>query len=180
MKLTIMRSIVYLLITLSIVAVFNRQTVNVSHAKSLLNMTAPSIAAPQWLNSVALDNDALKGKVYLVEFWTFGCYNCRNVEPYVKNWYKKYQSQGFEVIAVHTPEFAHEARLENVKDYLEKNTIHYPVAIDNDFSIWNRYSNRYWPAMYLVDKKGVLRYYHFGEGQYDTTEKMIQSLLKDS
>lgn len=103
MKMTIMRSVIYLFIILSIVAVFNRQTINVSNAKGLLNNTAPSVQSPQWLNSVALDNEALKGKVFLVEFWTFGCYNCRNVEPYVKSWRAKYHAQGFEVISVHTP-----------------------------------------------------------------------------
>jgi len=179
MKIKIMRGVIYLLIALSLVAVFNQQAVNVSYARGLLNIAAPSIASPQWLNSTPLDNNALKGKVYLVEFWTFGCYNCRNVEPYVKNWYAKYHAQGFEVIAVHTPEFAHEARLENVKTYLKKNSINYPVAIDDDFSIWNRFSNRYWPAMYLVDKKGVLRYYHFGEGEYETTQQMIETLLQE-
>lgn len=179
MKMTVMRSVIYLLIILSIVAVFNRQTINVSNAKDLLNNMAPSVQSPQWLNSEALDNEALKGKVFLVEFWTFGCYNCRNVEPYVKSWHAKYHTQGFEVIAVHTPEFPHEARLENVRAYLDKNAIRYPVAIDNDFTVWNRYNNRYWPAMYLVDKKGKLRYYHFGEGQYAVTEKMIQTLLQE-
>lgn len=174
-----MRSVIYLLLMLSVIAIFNQQTLNVSHAKSLLNLPAPSFHSSQWLNTKALNNKALKGKVVLVEFWTFGCYNCRNVEPYVKDWYRKYHQQGLEVVAIHSPEFPHEARIENVKKYLLKNNINYPVAIDNDFAIWKRFNNRYWPAMYLMDKKGVLRYYHFGEGQYTVTEKMIQTLLQE-
>ena len=146
-------------------------------ANEQLNRAAPSIASPLWINSAALRNDDLRGKVFLVEFWTFDCYNCRNVEPYVKQWYKKYHQQGFEVIAVHSPEFSHEKIPANVRAYVERNGIGYPVAIDNDFSIWKRFNNHYWPAMYLVDKKGNVRYYHFGEGRYRQTESKIRELL---
>jgi len=167
------------LIVLTLVAVFNQRAIDTSYADSLVNIKSPSIVTSNWLNSGPLDNELLKGKVFLVEFWTYGCYNCKNVEPYVKSWYEKYHSQGFEVIAVHSPEFDREADIDNVKDYLQRNAITYPVAIDNDFAIWKRFSNRYWPAMYLVDKKGNIRYYHFGEGRYADSEKMIQTLLQE-
>lgn len=173
------RIIVYGLLVLALLTIFNQASINTSFAESLVNIKAPSIASSTWLNTTQLDNAALSGKVFLVEFWTYGCYNCKNVEPYVKSWYQQYHQQGFEVIAVHSPEFDREADINNVSDYLKHNNIHYPVAIDNDFAIWKRYSNRYWPAMYLVDKKGIIRYYHFGEGSYASTEKMIQALLQE-
>ena len=115
----------------------------------------------------------------MVEFWTFECYNCKNVEPYVKSWYKKFQSQGFEIVAVHTPEFDRERDINNVRAYIKDHAITYPVAIDNDFTIWRRFSNRYWPAMYLVDKQGNVRYRFIGEGNYSRIEKTIQALLNE-
>lgn len=141
---------------------------------------APSISSNKWLNSKPLELTQLKGQVVMVEFWTYGCYNCVNVEPYVKKWYSKYKDKGFVVVAVHSPEFAHERDINNVSAYLKRKGINYPVAIDNDFAIWKRYSNRYWPAMYLIDKKGQLRYRHIGEGAYGQTEAMIRELLAES
>jgi thiol-disulfide isomerase/thioredoxin len=179
MKIKIAYGLIYFLVLLSVLALFNRNSINTSVADSLINVKAPSINAVNWLNTSPLDNSSLRGKVYLLEFWTYGCYNCRNVEPYIKKWYAKYQQQGFEVVAVHSPEFDHEANIKNVSAYLKRNGITYPVAIDNDFAIWKRYSNRYWPAMYLVDKQGMIRYYHFGEGRYAATEAMINALLQE-
>jgi len=150
-----------------------------SVAAQMVNLRAPSIETSTWLNTSGLTDKNLKGKVYLVEFWTFDCYNCVNVEPYVKQWHRQYKSQGLEVVSVHSPEFAHEKDINNVRRYVKEKQIIYPVAIDNDFSIWKRFNNRYWPAMYLVDKKGVIRYTHFGEGRYDTTEDMIKKLLEE-
>jgi thiol-disulfide isomerase/thioredoxin len=144
-----------------------------------IGMPAPEIAAQTWLNSEPKRMADLRGKVVLVEFWTFGCYNCRNVEPYVKDWHKKYSSQGLVVIGVHSPEFDYERDLENVKRHIRQNDIHYAVPIDNDFSTWNRYGNRYWPAFYLIDKQGVIRYARFGEGGYAQTEKQIETLLAE-
>jgi len=115
----------------------------------------------------------------MVEFWTFECYNCRNVEPYIKSWYQKYQTEGFEIIAVHTPEFDRERDVNNVRNYLKQHAISYPVAIDNDFSIWQRFSNRYWPAMYIVDKQGNLRYRFIGEGNYSKIENIIRQLIRE-
>ena len=143
------------------------------------NVRAPEIKSEQWLNSKPLNWTALKNKVVLVEFWTFDCYNCKNVEPYVKTWYDKYKDRGLEIIAVHTPEFDHERKLANVKDYIEDHGITYPVAIDNDFKIWRSYSNRYWPAMYIVDKQGTIRYRFIGEGNYQRIENTLVNLLNE-
>lgn len=138
---------------------------------------APEIASQTWLNSDPVRLSDLKGKVVMVEFWTFGCYNCRNVEPYVKAWHHKYAERGFVVIGVHSPEFSYEHDLDKVGRYLKEHDIRFPVPIDNDFSTWNRYGNRYWPAMYLIDKQGVIRYVRVGEGGYQETERAIQALL---
>ena len=140
---------------------------------------APEILNETWLNSQPQHLTALKGRVVMVEFWTFGCYNCRNVEPYVKQWHKKFAPQGLVVIGVHSPEFDSERDIENVKRYVQEHAITYPVAIDNDFATWKSYNNRYWPAMYLIDKQGVIRYVHIGEGEYTTTEQKIQALLAE-
>jgi len=140
---------------------------------------APEIAAKTWLNSEPKTIGELKGKVVLVEFWTFGCYNCQNVEPYIKQWHQKYAGQGLVIVGVHSPEFGYERVLSNVQRYIRDHGIQYPVAIDNDFAIWNRYQNRYWPAMYLIDKRGVIRYQRFGEGGYAQTEQQIQALIAE-
>lgn len=132
-----------------------------------------------WLNSAPLRMADLRGNVVMVEFWTFGCYNCRNVEPYVKQWHQQYADQGFVVIGVHSPEFSHERQIENVKRYVKEHDIRFPVPIDNDFSTLNRYGNRYWPAMYLIDKRGIIRYIKIGEGGYGETERQIQVLLAE-
>lgn len=130
-----------------------------------------------WFNSPPLNLDKLKGKVVLVEFWTFGCYNCRNVMPYVNQWHDRYAKQGLVVVGVHTPEFAHEADPKQVKNYLTENNVTHPVVMDNDYAIWKRWNNRYWPAMYLLNKSGEVCYRHFGEGRYADTEARIQRLL---
>ena len=146
---------------------------------AFIGMKAPEVANQVWLNSEPRSMQDLSGKVVMVEFWTFGCYNCRNVEPYVKDWYRKYAGQGLVVIGVHSPEFKYEHNVDSVKRYLSEHAIRHPVAIDNDFSTWNRYGNRYWPAMYVIDKKGVIRYVRAGEGGYDETERVIQRLLAE-
>jgi len=144
-----------------------------------VGMKAPDIANPTWLNSDPLRITDLRGKVVMVEFWTFGCYNCRNVEPYIKQWYEQYKEQGFVVIGVHSPEFLHEREIENVKRYMKDHDIRFPVPIDNEFSTWNRYGNHYWPSMYLIDKHGIIRYVKIGEGGYGETERQIQALLAE-
>lgn len=148
-------------------------------ADGAAGIKAPDITNSTWLNSEPLRFVDLKGKVVLVEFWTLGCYNCRNVEPYVKQWHQQYAEQGFVVIGVHSPEFLHEREVENVKRYMKKHGIRFAVPIDNDFSTWNRYGNRYWLAMYLIDKRGIIRYIKVGEGGYSETERQIQTLLAE-
>jgi len=140
---------------------------------------APDIASEVWLNGAPATIADFRGRVVLVEFWTFGCYNCRNVEPYVKAWHQRYADRGLVVIGVHSPEFKYEHNVEKVKRYIESHGITYAVPIDNDFAIWNRFGNRYWPAMYLIDKRGMIRYTRFGEGGYDQTERQIQALLEE-
>jgi thiol-disulfide isomerase/thioredoxin len=130
-----------------------------------------------WFNSMPLSLAQLRGKVVLVEFWTFGCYNCRNVTPYVNQWHGRYAKQGLVVVGVHTPEFAYEADPQRLKNFLVSNKITHPVVMDNDYTIWNRWENRYWPAMYLLNKSGELCYAHIGEGSYQQTEAAIRQLL---
>ena len=147
--------------------------------QAFLGMKAPEITSPAWINSEPKSLNDLRGKVVLVEFWTFGCFNCRNVEPQIKEWHREYASQGLVIIGVHSPEFAYEKEIEAVRRYVRENGIQYAVAIDNDFAIWNRYENHYWPAVYLIDKIGVIRYIRIGEGGYTETEKTIKRLLTE-
>ncbi|TEA59632.1 cytochrome c biogenesis protein DipZ [Pseudomonas sp. CH235] len=141
----------------------------------------PSLSgAVQWLNSPELTAESLRGKVVLVDFWTYDCINCQHTLPYVKEWEKKYGKDGLVVIGVHTPEYGYERIIDNVKDQVHKLGITYPVAIDNNYAIWRNFDNQYWPAHYLVDAKGQVRYTHFGEGSYQAQEQMIQQLLKEA
>ena len=141
----------------------------------------PSLAgAVQWLNSPELNAESLRGKVVLVDFWTYDCINCQHTLPYVKAWEKKYGKDGLVVIGVHTPEYGYERIIDNVKDQVKKLGITYPVAIDNNYAIWRNFDNQYWPAHYLIDAKGQVRYTHFGEGRYEAQEQMIQQLLKEA
>ncbi|KII28923.1 cytochrome C biogenesis protein [Pseudomonas fluorescens] len=141
----------------------------------------PSLTgAVEWINSPALTNESLKGKVVLVDFWTFDCINCKHTLPYVKDWAKKYEKDGLVVIGVHTPEYGFERIIDNVKDKVKEYGITYPVAIDNNYAIWRNFDNQYWPAHYIIDAKGQVRYTHFGEGSYETQEKVIQQLLEEA
>ena len=133
-----------------------------------------------WLNSDGTSLEALRGKVVLIDFWTYSCINCIRTLPHVTGWYEKYKDQGFVVIGVHTPEFAFEHKKENVAEALKKYHIQYPVAQDNDYATWQAYSNRYWPAHYLIDAEGNVRRVHFGEGEYEETEAAIVALLKEA
>ena len=140
---------------------------------------APDITGQTWLNSPPRQLAELRDKVVLVEFWTLGCSNCRHVEPYVKKWNEKYASQGLVVVGVHSPEFDYEKDLGKVQDYVQEHGIRHAVVIDNDFAIWNRFANRYWPAMYLIDKTGAVCSVRVGEGGYEETERKIRQLLAD-
>jgi cytochrome c biogenesis protein CcdA/thiol-disulfide isomerase/thioredoxin len=133
-----------------------------------------------WVNSEPVTLASLKGKVVLIDFWTYSCINCQRTQPYLNKWYDKYNKDGFVILGVHAPEFAFEKVLTNVQKGVKDAGIKYPVALDNDFATWQAYNNQYWPAKYLIDKDGQVRFTHFGEGEYDKTESAIQTLLKES
>lgn len=141
----------------------------------------PSLdGAVQWLNSPPLTAESLRGKVVLVDFWTYSCINCLRALPYVKAWADKYRDQGLVVIGVHAPEFAFERNINNVTKEAQKLGIDYPIAIDNNYSIWRAFNNQYWPAHYFIDAKGQIRHTHFGEGEYAQSEQVIQQLLREA
>jgi cytochrome c biogenesis protein CcdA/thiol-disulfide isomerase/thioredoxin len=140
----------------------------------------PLSGAIQWLNSPPLSAQDLRGKVVLVDFWTYSCINCLRSLPYVKAWAQKYRDQGLIVIGVHAPEFAFERNVDNVKRATHDLGIDYPVAIDNNYAIWRAFGNQYWPAHYFIDAKGQIRFHHFGEGDYAHSEQVIQQLLKEA
>jgi len=136
--------------------------------------------AVEWLNSPPLTAESLKGKVVLVDFWTYSCINCLRSIPYVRAWAQKYKDQGLVVIGVHAPEFPFEKNIDNVKNAVARLKIDYPVAIDNDYAIWRAFNNEYWPADYFVDAEGRIRHHYFGEGDYAESEKVIQQLLAEA
>lgn len=141
----------------------------------------PSLnGAVQWLNSPPLTAESLRGKVVLVDFWTYSCINCLRTLPYVKAWAEKYRDQGLVVIGVHSPEFAFERDINNVTKEAKKLGVTYPIAIDNNFGIWQAFNNQYWPAHYFIDANGHIRYMHFGEGNYADSERVIQELLRQA
>ena len=135
--------------------------------------------ATGWINSKPLKAKDLKGKVVLVDFWTYSCINCLRALPYVEAWSEKYKDSGLVVIGVHTPEFGFEQKLPNVQKAVQKFGVTFPVALDSDRAIWNAFHNEFWPADYFIDIHGKVRYEHFGEGKYDASERAIQELLKE-
>jgi cytochrome c biogenesis protein CcdA/thiol-disulfide isomerase/thioredoxin len=135
--------------------------------------------AVAWLNSTPLTRESLKGKVVVVDFWTYSCINCLRAIPYVEAWSEKYKNDGLVVIGIHTPEFAFEKDRSNVARAVQDLKITYPVAIDSNYAIWKAFNNEYWPAHYFIDAQGTIRYHHFGEGEYDKSEEVIQQLLKE-
>jgi len=141
----------------------------------------PSLdGAQEWLNSAPLTMEGLKGKVVLVDFWTYSCINCLRSIPYVRAWAEKYRDHGLVVIGVHAPEFAFERNVDNVKNAIKTLKIGYPVAIDNEYKIWRAFENEYWPAHYFIDANGKVRHHHFGEGGYAESERVIQKLLVEA
>ncbi|WP_103102971.1 cytochrome c biogenesis protein DipZ [Pseudomonas sp. LFM046] len=140
----------------------------------------PSLdGATEWLNGPPLDAESLRGKVVLVDFWTYDCINCRNSLPYVNQWAKRYGDQGLVVIGVHTPEYPFERIISNVRDAIKRLGVQHPVAVDNQYRIWNAFTNQYWPAHYFIDAKGRVRHLHVGEGDYEEQEAIIQALLRE-
>src|SRR5580704_8434018 len=158
----------------------NAMTASASAADLPVDGQLPDLSgATAWLNSPPLTPAALRGKVVLVDFWTYSCINCLRALPYVRAWAEKYKDAGLVVLGVHTPEFAFEKDEANVRKAVAELKVAYPVALDNDYKIWKAFNNSFWPADYLVDATGKIRHHHFGEGKYDETEQQIQLLLKE-
>jgi cytochrome c biogenesis protein CcdA/thiol-disulfide isomerase/thioredoxin len=137
------------------------------------------LAIEGWINSEPLTMEALRGKVVVLDFWTYSCINCLRTLPHVKAWYDAYRGDGLVIVGVHTPEFAFERDADNVRRAVRDHGIEYPVALDNDYGTWQTWQNRYWPAKYFVDRRGHLRYAHFGEGDYEESEEVIRELLAE-
>lgn len=140
---------------------------------------APELTGGYWVNSEPVTMASLRGKPVLIDFWDYTCVNCIRTLPYVIEWHKRYAAHGLAVIGVHAPEFSFAKELDGVKSALDRFGIAYPIVMDNGYTIWQAYANRYWPAKYLVDKGGYLRYHHYGEGAYVQTEEAIQTLLRE-
>ena len=141
---------------------------------------APEFAGiSSWLNSGPLTLEGLRGKVVLVDFWTYSCVNCLRTLPFLRAWDKAYRDDGLQIVGVHTPEFAFEHEVDNVRGAVHRLGVRYAVAIDNGYGTWNAYGNQYWPAKYLIDREGHIRFVHFGEGSYGETERVIRSLLAE-
>jgi thiol-disulfide isomerase/thioredoxin len=142
--------------------------------------TAPDLASGEWINSEPLKLKDLRGRVVLVEFWTFGCINCRNTLPSIKGWHDRYYDKGLTVIGVHSPEFEEERKVENLRREVSSLGIRYAVVTDNDYQTWNAYHVEAWPTTFLLDKGGRIRWMHEGEGAYDEAEQLIQKLLDEN
>lgn len=192
MHTTMIRKLLGAVIILSVgFMIYLEDGISIAQAETLNNVTtlslqnglekpypAPAISGIDgWINSQPLDINELRGKVVLVDFWTYSCINCMRTLPYLNDWYTKYQKDGLVIIGVHTPEFDFEKEFSNVKNAVINDGIKYPVALDSHFVTWQNYNNMYWPAHYLIDKNGNVVYTHFGEGDYDVTENNIRYLL---
>ena len=160
---------------------------NVASTIASRTTTLPDLGpAPELTNTVWLNTDSalrlaeLRGKVVGLAMWTFDCINCQHVIPWLKSWYAAYKDKGFVLIGNHFPEFSFERDLNALKQAVARDGIQYPVAQDNDGVTWNTYRNNYWPTLYLIDKRGHIRYVHIGEGEYDETERNIRSLLAEA
>ena len=159
----------------------NPQTRQVDADADSGNTSMPELSgATAWINSPPLTSAQLRGKVVLVDFWTYSCINCLRTLPYIKAWNEKYKESGLIIIGVHTPEFPFEKDESNVRKAVKNLGITYPVAMDNDYNIWRAFNNEYWPAHYFIDATGKVRYHHFGEGSYDESEQWIRTLLEEA
>jgi thiol-disulfide isomerase/thioredoxin len=175
-----MKHWIYIMLAISLTACAPRIPVVQAQDLPLPDMgAAPELAGNVWLNTSApLRLADLRGKVVLVEMWTFGCINCQHVIPSLRDWYNRYSTQGLVVIGNHYPEFDYEHKLSNLQKAVVDYSIPYPVVQDNDGINWQAYKAHFWPTLYLIDKRGHLRYTYIGEGNYQETESAIQSLLK--
>jgi thiol-disulfide isomerase/thioredoxin len=140
----------------------------------------PFSGATGWLNSPPLTTDELRGRVVLVDFWTYTCINWLRTLGYVRAWSEKYADRGLVVVGVHTPEFPFERGVDNVRQAVKDMRVEYPVALDSDYAVWKAFSNRYWPAVYIADANGRIRHHHFGEGGYEECERIVQQLLREA
>lgn len=155
-----------------------RKASNMNFFDIMPGTNAPDFAGiTAWINTQPLTMEQLRGKVVLIDFWTYSCINCVRTFPYLKKWYADYYDKGFVIVGVHTPEFEFEKSVTNVQDAARRFNLIYPIALDNEYKTWQNFNNRYWPAHYLIDQKGIVRYIHFGEGEYVNTENQIRSLL---
>lgn len=188
-----MKQLLFLLLSFVVLAILGACTAtkeNVEEMATGLAKKVPALpdlgAAPEILNDTWLNSDTplrladLRGKVVLVEFWTFACINCQRVIPYMNEWHEKYAGDDFIIISIHYPEFRYEREIENVRQALTRFEIKFPVAIDNDRLTWSAYNQRFWPTRYLIDKNGQLRYKHIGEGAYEETAAAIEALMAES
>ena len=172
-----------LVIELVLIMIFNSQNpVGAKQKPELADEGAmPEMdGAVRWLNSPALTRESLRGKVVLVNFWTYSCINSLRELPYIRTWAEKYKDAGLVVIGVHAPEFGFEKDRANVENAVRELKIGFPVPIDSDHKIWRAFDNSYWPADYFIDAKGRIRYHHFGEGEYEKSERVIQELLREN
>lgn len=140
---------------------------------------APDLSKGDWVNSDALTLEKLKGRVVIVDFWTFGCYNCRNTLPALKRFDEQYRAEGLTIIGVHTPEFDSEKEIKNVQSNVSRLGIKYAVVTDNNYEMWDAYGVNAWPSIFILDKQGRIRYTHVGEGRYDDQEQVIKALLAE-
>ena len=147
--------------------------------KSSESATAPELASGEWINSEPLKLNGLRGRVVLIDFWTFGCINCRNTLPHLKSLDDRYRQKGLTVIGVHSPEFDEERKVDHLRREVSSLGIRYPVVTDNDYQTWKAYKVEAWPTVFLVDKQGRIRWTHVGEGDYDEAERQIQKLLAE-
>ena len=150
-----------------------------SEYESSGSATAPELATGEWINSEPLKLNELRGRVVLIEFWTFGCINCRNTLPFVKSWADRYREKGLTVIGVHSPEFDEERKVQHLRREVSSLGIQYPVVTDNDYQTWNAYKVEAWPTIFLLDKQGRIRWTRVGEGDYQQAERLIQKLLAE-
>jgi len=148
--------------------------------KSSESAAAPELATGEWINSEPLKLNELRGRVVLIEFWTFGCINCRNTLPFVKSWADRYREKGLTVIGVHSPEFDEERNIEHLRREVTSLGIRYPVVTDNDYQTWSAYHVEAWPTTFLLDKQGRIRWMHVGAGGYAEAERLIQKLLGEN
>ena len=145
----------------------------------LIGKKSPELSEGHWINSSPHRFSDFQDRVVLLEFWTYGCYNCRNTIPVVNEWQKKYANQNFAIIGVHTPEFDTEKNLASVQQQVVRLGIQYAVVTDNEYATWESYHQQFWPTIYLIDKKGIIRYQQIGEGNYNETERMIRTLITE-